>query len=294
MHAQHLLDRSSTTTNRKTSGGYNNSRADNTGSEISHRSMDPVGGATAPSASFLEDSSKHSSNHPVSSSSSVAGASSSSSFIGPYARRALSVKAMDWQFAAWQMVELLLHPAKVYRLNQRRKQTKNQWARDDPAVVMLQCFFILPICCAYAFALNHFTLSRVVRLLFHGLAQYIVFGGCISAICRTLANNYLKVESTPHAVEQEVEWMYAFDVHTNSFWVMFLIGYVGQYAILPLLLSQYYYNLGMVCGNLLYTAAIAGYWYITFSGYVGKPCVFRAAMLFWRCCCRDALQYFHS
>lgn len=149
-------------------------------------------------------------------------------------------------------------------------ETKNQWARDDPALVVLQCFFFLPVCLAYAFALDQFTISRLLRLLFHALFQYIVIGGGISVVCRMVANKYLRVGSTPHAVEQEVEWMYAFDVHTNSYWVMFLIGYVGQYMLLPLLLSESYSNVAMLCGNLLFTSAVVGYWYITFSGYVGK------------------------
>lgn len=33
---------------------------------------------------------------------------------------------------------------------------------------------------------------------------------------------------SPHGVEQEVEWLYSFDVHCNSFFCSFLITYVLQ------------------------------------------------------------------
>jgi hypothetical protein len=44
---------------------------------------------------------------------------------------------MDFEFAAWQMLYLFTSPQRVYRNFHYRKQTKDQWARDDPAFLVL-------------------------------------------------------------------------------------------------------------------------------------------------------------
>ncbi len=42
-----------------------------------------------------------------------------------------------------------------------------------------------------------------------------------------LANKYLR-QYHSHSVEQEVEWLYAFDVHANAFFCSFMVTYVLQ------------------------------------------------------------------
>ena len=44
---------------------------------------------------------------------------------------------MDFEFALWQAVYLIVNPQVVYRNFHYRKQTKNQYARDDPAFLVL-------------------------------------------------------------------------------------------------------------------------------------------------------------
>lgn len=54
-----------------------------------------------------------------------------------YLRRLLYFGQMDFEFALWQMVYLFTSPQRVYRNFHYRKQTKDQWARDDPAFLVL-------------------------------------------------------------------------------------------------------------------------------------------------------------
>lgn len=54
-----------------------------------------------------------------------------------YLRRLLHFRQMDFEFAIWQMLYLFTSPQKVYRNFHYRKQTKDQWARDDPAFLVL-------------------------------------------------------------------------------------------------------------------------------------------------------------
>lgn len=42
-----------------------------------------------------------------------------------------------------------------------------------------------------------------------------------------LANKYMR-QYHSHSVEQEVEWLYAFDVHANAFFCSFMVTYVLQ------------------------------------------------------------------
>lgn len=54
-----------------------------------------------------------------------------------YLRRLLHLGQMDFDFAVWQMLYLFTSPQRVYRNFHYRKQTKDQWARDDPAFLVL-------------------------------------------------------------------------------------------------------------------------------------------------------------
>ena len=54
-----------------------------------------------------------------------------------YLRRLLHYQQMDFEFAFWQMVYLLSNPRVVYKNFTYRKRTKAQFARDDPAFLVL-------------------------------------------------------------------------------------------------------------------------------------------------------------
>lgn len=86
-----------------------------------------------------------------------------------YLRRIFKFKQMDFEYALWQMLFLFVSPQKVYRNFAYRKreklkysliilklslleslgdiiipftETKNQWARDDPAFLILLFFWL--------------------------------------------------------------------------------------------------------------------------------------------------------
>jgi hypothetical protein len=64
--------------------------------------------------------------------------------------------------------------------------------------------------------------SVVVDWLFTGMA--------VASTCSHIANKYMK-QFHSHSVEQDVEWLYAFDVHTNAFFCSFLVTYVLQVSV---------------------------------------------------------------
>ncbi|EJW70702.1 hypothetical protein WUBG_18388 [Wuchereria bancrofti] len=81
---------------------------------------------------------------------------------------------MDFEFALWQMIYLLIKPQKVYRNFMYRKRTKDQWARDDPA------FLVLLLA---AIAVSSILFAWAIRLSFIGFIAFFlwaVFIDCIS------------------------------------------------------------------------------------------------------------------
>lgn len=63
-----------------------------------------------------------------------------------YLRRLLHFRQMDFEFALWQMLYLFTSPQRVYRNFHYRKQTKDQWARDDPAFLVLLSVWLCGEC----------------------------------------------------------------------------------------------------------------------------------------------------
>lgn len=60
-----------------------------------------------------------------------------------YFARVVDYRQMDLDATFYQMVTLCVQPSKVYKSAYYRKQTKNRWARDDPAFAVIQLFFLL-------------------------------------------------------------------------------------------------------------------------------------------------------
>lgn len=184
-----------------------------------------------------------------------------------YFRRLFKFRQMDFEYAFWQMVYLFMSPQKVYRNFQYRKQTKDQWARDDPAFLVLLSFWLLVSSIGFAF---------VLRLHFVGFLKFIVWvifvdcigvGILIASLLWLITNRYLIV-SPPRG--QDVEWGYAFDVHLNAFFPLLMILHLFQLAFLNTVINHDLF-ISRLFGNTLWLIAIGYYIYITFLGYSALP-----------------------
>ncbi|MQL94417.1 hypothetical protein Taro_027074, partial [Colocasia esculenta] len=148
--------------------------------------------------------------------------------------------------------------------------TKNQWARDDPAFVVIFSLFLVigaaAFCTAYSESAGHaiFTIISVITL------HFFVVGVLLATCFWSLTNAYLREESpNSHVVEQRVEWLYAFDVHCNSFFPAFILLYVLQYFLSPILVAHGFFP--VLLSNLLFMVAISYYNYLNFLGYDVLP-----------------------
>jgi len=141
-----------------------------------------------------------------------------------YLARLMDFRQMDIQSALDQMKTLLTsRPHVVYKTSYYRKQTKNHWARDDPAFVALQGIFLVIACIAYSVAFKATLMGTVSFLLYSVLWNWLGAGMLIATIGREIANRHLTVHSSGNHVRQSVEWLYAFDIHCNAFFPVFVV-----------------------------------------------------------------------
>ena len=149
-------------------------------------------------------------------------------------------------------------------------ETKNQWARDDPAFVVVTSLLLAVVALVYCLVFSHgfkHALSVVVSAV---IVDYLLIGVILATVFWFLSNRYLRTTSGhSHAVEQRVEWLYAFDVHCNSFFPLFVMLYVVQLVLSPILLADGF--LPRVLANLLYCVSLSYYHYCQFVGYNALP-----------------------
>ncbi|XP_063709752.1 protein unc-50 homolog [Culicoides brevitarsis] len=179
-----------------------------------------------------------------------------------FIRRLFKFDQMDFEFALWQIAYLFYNPQQVYRNFSYRKQTKLQYARDDPAFLVLLVISLCVTSLGFAWVLR-LGLGQTIYFLF-----YVVFVDCIlcgiitASILWFLVNKYMRVDS----LAKDVEWGYAFDVHLNAFYPPLIIIHFIQLFFYNAIISQDWF-FSRLFGNTLWLLAIGYYVYITFLGY---------------------------
>jgi len=190
-------------------------------------------------------------------------------WLPEYIKRLGSYGQMDIEYTFWQMFYLCFNPSRVYRTTAWHKQTKNQWARDDPAFVAILIVFLSVASLAYSVAFKAGGFSIIKIMFWTVFIDFISIGLLVATLGWWISNKYLRMRNTIHSVEQNVEWLYAFDIHCNSFFPLFLILYVLQFFLVPLLLSTQF--IATIFANTIYLVAFGYYYHITFLGYHALP-----------------------
>ncbi|KAL0958037.1 hypothetical protein HGRIS_000213 [Hohenbuehelia grisea] len=193
-------------------------------------------------------------------------------------RRLHRFQQMDFELAAWQLTYLCLAPRRVYRNVYFHKQTKNTWARDDPAILVLisACLCVAAIAWSVVYSLGLFEAIKVAVFM---IVRDFLISGIIIATLLWFTSNRLLLSPPSHSspADSTVEWAYAFDVHTNAFFPLYLTLYLAQLFLLPIILRN-----NWVCiwvGNTLYLAAFAQYTYGVYLGLNALPFLIRSELL---------------
>jgi len=189
---------------------------------------------------------------------------------------------MDFELAAWQMTYLVIAPRRVYRNVYYHKQTKNTWARDDPAIIVMisgclcvsallwSALYIRPplLDLPIVFLLTSF------RMVFF---DFLLLGLIISFSLWALSNRLLLSRHTSSDSNQTVEFPYAFDIHCNAFFPTFLTLYIAQFVLAPIVIRQNWVCLFV--GNTGWLIALTQYTYITYLGINALPFVQKSEIL---------------
>eukprot|EP00760_Papus_ankaliazontas_P032160 PhM_4_TR5668/c0_g1_i1/m.69786 len=190
--------------------------------------------------------------------------------LSEYVRRALRLDLMDFDASLSQMVQLLTAPSQVFRMAKARKMTKNCYARDDPAFVVLQITFLVIAVIAWGIAVQSHVLSILKVLIFHIVVLYIGCGVAMALLTWTMTNKFCMSPGVLNEVRRDVEVFYCWDVHTSAYFVLFFICYVMHYFLLPILYHVHSVS-AAVLSNLLFGAAASGYLGVTFLGVLELP-----------------------
>jgi len=165
------------------------------------------------------------------------------------------------------MIYLFISPQKVYRNFQYRKQTKDQWARDDPAFLVLLSFWLCVSSIGFAVVLGLGFVGGLKFLLWVVFVDCIGVGVLIATLFWFISNRYMLV-APPRG--QDVEWGYAFDVHLNAFFPLLMILHFFQLPFLHWFINTHLFA-SRFFGNSMWLLAIGYYIYITFLGYSALP-----------------------
>ena len=141
-----------------------------------------------------------------------------------YLARLTDFRQMDIQSALDQMKTLLsTRPHVVYKTSYYRKQTKNHWARDDPAFCAIQLIFLVISCIAYSVAFREPLTGGLAFIIYSVVFNWLGAGFIIASLGREISNRHLTVQQSSSHVKQSVEWLYAFDIHCNAFFPVFVL-----------------------------------------------------------------------
>ncbi|KAL1131200.1 hypothetical protein AAG570_010818 [Ranatra chinensis] len=192
-----------------------------------------------------------------------------------YLRRLFKFDQMDFEFAFWQMTYLFISPQKVYRNFQYRKQTKSQFARDDPAFLVLLIIWLCVASVGFTFVLGLSFTAFFRFLLYILFVDCIAVGLCVATILWIISNQYLL---KPSCKGLDVEWGYAFDVHLNAFFPPLIILHIVQLFFYQVFISKQWL-ISRIFGNSLWLISFAYYTYITFLGYSSLQILHRTQVL---------------
>ncbi|XP_045224718.2 protein unc-50 homolog isoform X1 [Macaca fascicularis] len=210
-----------------------------------------------------------------------------------YLRRLFRFRQMDFEFAAWQMLYLFTSPQRVYRNFHYRKQTKDQWARDDPAFLVLLSVWLCVSTIGFGFVLDMGFFETIKLLLWVVFIDCVGVGLLIATLMWEASGNLqswrkakekqppssqggrMEFISNKYLVKRQsrdydVEWGYAFDVHLNAFYpLLVILHFIQLFFINHVILTDTF--IGYLVGNTLWLVAVGYYIYVTFLGYSALP-----------------------
>ncbi|KDQ08806.1 hypothetical protein BOTBODRAFT_165591 [Botryobasidium botryosum FD-172 SS1] len=192
-------------------------------------------------------------------------------------RRVVRFQHLDFELAAWQLTYLCISPRRVYRnVYFHKVQTKNTWARDDPAIIILISAFLCAAAAAWSLTYSLSAPQWLWLAAVMVVRDYLAVGVVVATLL-WLAAPLLSLAPTYHHADSRLEWAYAFDIHSNAFFPFALILYVLQAFLAPILMHDRWLTIWL--GNTLYLVAFSQYVYVTYLGMTALPFFIRSEII---------------
>lgn len=181
---------------------------------------------------------------------------------------------MDFEFAMWQAVYLLVNPQQVYRNFSYRKQTKNQYARDDPAFLVLISIILTFTAVCFGLVMGVGFKDIIELILWVIIVDFILCGVLIASAMYYVLNKFLRLPPKGHG--NDLEWAYCFDVHLNATFAVFTILHLAQLFVIKIVLQPL--HISTLLGNAFWVVSGGYYCYITFLGYSTQPMLVKSTI----------------
>lgn len=195
-----------------------------------------------------------------------------------YFKRLFRVKSLDFESTLWDMLSLLLHPKMAYKSLYYQKETKNKWARDDPSFVIVLSLLLTISAIAWGITYSNGILGVLKLIVYMVFIDFLLVGVIIATVSWFIASKFfVTTNGTAYPTtslknlwaSSPLEWAYCFDVHCNSYLIIWVGLYLIQFVLLPLLRLDNF--LSTLIGNTLYLVSLTYYTIVTFYGYNTLP-----------------------
>lgn len=197
-------------------------------------------------------------------------------------RRLFKPRTLDFETAIWEIFHLIINPKKMYRSNYTYKQQNNGktlYTRDDPSFLILLTGFLCISAIAWGATYSP-NLWDIVKLVVNMVVfDFYVLGILIATVSWAISNKLFNPQfklltafSASHYAVNYIDWGFCFDVHCNSFLIIWCLLYLLQFFMLPILTIKKLF-VSLLLGNTLYFTAIGYYFVVTFYGFNSLPFV---------------------
>ena len=174
-------------------------------------------------------------------------------------------KQIDYYFA-YMNILYCFSPINLAEMAKTRKHLKNKYARDDPGflLIIIINLFISSIC--FNITLDKFSFWKIFHIFFLQTFVMLILSGLIIAlISKIFFDNYLTVSPS-----QNIEYIHAFDIHTNSFVTFYFFSIIINYFLLPICGKDNKF-FQIFISNVLFFYGILYYFYVSYVEYFSLP-----------------------
>ncbi|KAI5954653.1 hypothetical protein KGF54_002429 [Candida jiufengensis] len=206
-------------------------------------------------------------------------------------KRLFKPSTLDFETAIWEIFHLIINPRKMYRshyyyrqqqhhqqplqqssqssLQSQIQDERNSYTREDPSFLILITGFLSISAIAWGLAYSPTFLDILKLIIYMVFIDFYLFGFIISTITWIITNKLFNLDMNKYSVNY-IEWGFCFDIHCNSFLIIWCLLYVLQFILLPIIRIKNSI-IGLIIGNSLYFGSIGYYFIVTFYGFNSLP-----------------------